>query len=211
MKMKPLLCTLALFTMLAPALAQTESPFDQTPPAKPKAVTMKSGILVTPIIVPDDDLRSILDVKMWHFSIKAPAHSTAPVPRLELRVPGQPPQLFGFMDGFISNENSDFLIGIAPIGGTSLSKAAKWKIFYRTRSDATSQFTASASDEEDNPIKGLNFMIARYNAGTGYALPNPNGDIPLISLYKFPAKRPGAPIRVAELVLTFTATKPAKP
>ena len=204
--MKLLLCALALFTALAPALAQTESPFDNTPPAKPLEVTMKSGIVVTPIVVPDDDLRSMLDVQMWHFLVKAPEGGATPTAHLELRVPGKPPQILTTNDsGILDSESSDFVVGLAPANGTSLSKADKWKVYLRTRSNAADIFSASASNEEENPIKDLQFVLSRYNAGTGYALPNPNGDIPLISLYKLAEKLPGSPVPVAQLVLVLTA------
>ena len=210
--MKHLICALALLATLTPALAQQDkSPFDKIPPAKPVAVTMKSGFVVTPIVVPDDDLRSMLDVQMWHFLVKAPKGGATPTAHLELRVPGKPPQILTTNDGgILDSESSDFVVGLAPANGTSLSKADKWKVYLRTRSNAADIFSASASNEEENPIKDLKFELSRYNAGTGYALPNPNGDIPLISLYKINFNPPGKPTPVAELVLVLSAKSSAQ-
>lgn len=206
--MKPHLCALALCAFLAPAIAQPSSFFD-SPPAKPVAVTMKNGIVVTPIIVPDDDLRSILDVQMWHFTIKASADGATPTARLELRVPGQKPKPLEFTDGgVLAGKSSDCVFGIAPVNGNDLSKAAQWKIYLRTKADPTDIFSAAGSNEIANPLQDLKFEISRFSAGTGYAVPKANGDIPLISLYKVAENLDGPPTLAAELVLVFAA-KPA--
>ena len=203
--MKPIFCALALSLLLAPARAQNGAFFD-SPPVTPIAVTMKSGIVVTPIIVPDDDLRSIIDVQMWHFTLQAPADGATPSAQLELRVPGQKPKSLEFNDGgVLDRKSSDVVIGMAPVEGNDLSKAKQWKIYLRTKADPTDIFSAASSKKIDNPLQDLKFEITRYSAGTGYALPKINGDIPLVSLYKVAPNLDGPPTLAAEIVLVLGA------
>ena len=206
--MKHFFCALALSTMLAPALAQETTFFDSVP-TTPPTITMKNAIVVTPIIVPDDDLRSMLDVQMWHFTVKAPAGGATPSARLELRVTGQTPKPLEFTDGGVLNrKNSDVVVGVAPVEGNDLSKAKQWKIYLRTKADPTDIFSAAGSNEIENPLKDLKFEITRTSAGAGYALPKTNGDIPLISLYTVAENFDHPPTLTAEIVLVLTAETP---
>ena len=219
--MKPIFCALALCLMLAPAIAQTDAP----PPAKITAplasVTLDNGFIITPFRRPASDLENMMDAKMWEFHIQPTSPAVIVTLYLELRVPGKEPQRLSGSGGFFGQKNRDYTVGIAPANSSFLENADKWKTYHRARDLAggTSMDDIPLTSEIDNPfkdvLKGLNSYSMSYGKGSDYALPQPNGDIPLITLFG-PGKNtePGmmtaaeeTPI-IAELVLVLTAETP---
>ena len=216
--MKPLLCALALCLMLAPAIAQTDAP----PPAKVTAplasVTLDNGFVITPIRRSASDLENMMDAKMWEFHIQPTSPAVIVTLYLELRVPGKEPKRLDGGGSFFGQKNTDFTVGIAPANSSFHVNADKWKIYCRARdlADGPGMDDIPTTSETDNPLKGvlkgLNSYSIRYGKGSNYALPQPNGDIPLMTLFG-PGKNtePGmmtpaeeTPI-IAELVLVLTA------
>ncbi len=209
--MKPLFCALALFTMLAPAMAQDAATAPISSPFMP-AIKLDSGIIITPIVRTPGDLETMLDVHFWQFHVQAPDPDTFVATRLEMRVPGQGPRLFGVGQADFFPEKLNIVVGIAPVIGNSLTTADDWKTYYRRselsgETSANSRYSSSySSSGGSNPIKNLQFRLTRYGSGGEYALPQTNGDIPLITTYGASKDNEEPPI-IAELVLVITAKK----
>ena len=219
--MKHLICALALCATLAPALAQDAAtpPVAATAPATTEpqsqsaplpAVKLDNGLFVTPVARPASDLEAIADVHFWRFHIESSAVNGLSQ-RLELRVPGEEPQRVGAGGLGLSNLNIlNLLVGIAPVDSGYLQSAGKWKIYYRMQglSQDSKPFDIPITTESDNPIKSLRVPVVRYGNGGDYALPQTNGDVPLISIYEQNIEGEKQTL-VAELVLVLTA-RPAK-
>ncbi len=213
--MKPLFCALALCTMLAPAMAQeaATAPEDKTPVGVPYMPTVKldSGISITPVLRTPSDLERMTDVHFWQFHLQLPATVTYVPARIYFRVPGKSQRLVGTGGLDFLKGETDLIVGIAPVTCNSLSTAGEWKIYYRTQEipEGPDKPARVSSSVQANPIKDLKFESTRYGVGDDYALPDNNGDAPLMSLYRYERNDQGnKEILVAELVLTFINQKP---
>ena len=215
--MKPLLCALGLLALSAPLRAQTDVAAPNVT-APSSAVKLAGGILVTPVLRPASDLESILDVHFWRFHIVAPKGDVALKPRTELRVPGRESQIVLEGADLTGLEGADFLVGLAPSGNAELGTTPKWKVSYRVSklSSDAKPFDFAVMDERDNPLKGLKIGATTYGK-RDYAVPKPNGDVPLIT-YRAPLQNllnfkvedlEKQPV-IAELVLVLNAKPSAK-
>ena len=214
--MKPILCALALCAMLAPARAQDVATAPVAAPYVP-TIQLDSGIRITPVLRPASDLEQMTDVHFWQFQLQLPAANTFTSARLELRAPGKPTQLVSDNRTFLQH-NADLLVGIAPIASESLSMADKWKVYCRLQETSKDShklgFSSASTHTPANLLKELRdlsdlkyrFQIISYGNGGDYALPQANGDIPLITVY---GKDSGdEPTLTGELILVLTY-KPA--
>ncbi len=203
--MKPLLCALALLALSAPLHAQTEAapteaPATQTQDA-PKAATLDNGLVVTPVILPYDDLSSLLDVQMWRFNIKPQKPDIFLEARLEWRKTGEDALPMGGI-GFVLGNETELTFGTTPKGGSGFNDADFWRVHYAARRPS-GEFDSPPFDiGVSNPTRGIVWQKDAVSGQYGaIARPSPNGDVPL---QKFTAGTPENPT-VAELVLVLTA------
>ena len=205
--MKPLLCALALLTMFAPARAQdAATAFDRerTRQEIPKTVTLDNGLLVTPVIVPYDDLSSMLDAQMWRFKIKPPAPDTFMQAQLEIRKTGEETgediekrNAFGF--GF--SEEIELTFGMLPRGGSTFENADFWKVHFVPRLLSGELLFSTVNGELQNPIKDFEWKTGESSGeDSAIARPLPNGDV---VLKKYVGGTPEKPV-VVELFLVLT-------
>ena len=201
--MKPLFCALALLTMLAPALAQdAATAFDRerTRQEIPKTVTLDNGLLVTPVIVPYDDLGSMLDAQLWRFKIKPPAPDTFMQAQLEIRKTGEDiDKTYAFGFGF--SEEIELTFGMMPRGGSVFESADFWKVHFVPRLLSGELLFSTVNGELQNPIKDFKWKTGESSGEDGaIARPLSNGDV---VLKKYFGGTPEKPV-VVELVLVLT-------
>ena len=180
--MKPLICALALLTMLAPAIAQTAATADvaDSPILPIPSVTLDSGLLVTPVVVPFDSLRSMLGAQLWRFNIKATAPDTNVAVEFEVRTTGEKPERWPFPLGAIGAGETELTFGLLPQGGSDMSDADTWRFNLSTRNPANASNNTVFNGGWPNPLKNFKWTqgIAEYIHPQGdYILPETNGDI----------------------------------
>ena len=169
--MKPLFCALALFTTMAPALAQ-DAATAKTPvliPLGSAATKTADGLNITPVDVPASDVSKMLDIRIWRFLIQTPKPGLRLTTRLELRQTGK--------DALIVRENSataerqqEFTLGLMPQEET-LTTSAKLKMYTETRViegytvNQMGQSGQSSLGPIPNPLLGL--KLNGYSPGYG--------------------------------------------
>lgn len=208
--MKPILCALALFTALAPALAQDAATAPvATSQTTIKSVTLDSGLIVTPIATHYTDLERMMDVAKWQFLVEPPAPETRLNAQLELRVPGKPTQQHNGYNIELYGK-TEVTFGILPKGGSTFTNAEWWRIYFHARSLEAAPHTPNADNDfggdNVNLIKDMKFKTYSMIGNNAYEKPRPNGDIVLIQFFDNDANG----IIVAELVLVLTAKPKTK-
>ena len=209
--MKPLFCALALALSLAPAIADeaatASAPAIQT---VAKSVTLSSGLIVTPVAVPFDALRSMLDVQMWRFNVKPSTPNTFFQMQLEVRTTGEETgdkirkeNAFGFL----IEDETEVTLGLLPKGGSTFANAEYWRVHFSGRRLSGEPFFTPTNGDIVNPIKDLKWERGE-ESGDGQiynsSYPAPNGDIVLQTYFGGTAEKPV----VTKLVLVLTAKTP---
>ncbi len=211
--MKPLFCALALCTFLAPALAQDAA----TAPVAAsqttiKSVTLDSGLIVTPVAIPFDALRSMLGAQLWRYNIKRPAPNTSFQMQLEVRTTGEETgdkirekAAFSFM---VEDEDEiEITFGLLPKGGSTFSNAEYWRVHFSGRRLSGKPFFSPTNGDIQNPLKDLKWERGEASGdGQIYnsSYPASNGDIVLQTYFGGTAEKP----IVTKLVLVITAKTP---
>lgn len=206
--MKRFLCLLILLRATTPVWAQPQPVVADVPavPAAPKSVTLDNGLLVTPVIVPRDDVRDMLDIKMWRFNIKPPAPGTWFQAQMELRTTGKTPDEMNAIGMGLSDE-TELTFGILPKGGSMFSNAEMWRIHFATRSLGGKTPDIPSDGDRINPIKDLEWTGGTEVTSGHAAKPLPNGDILLMQFRSGTKENP----ILTELVLVLTAKTPEPP
>ena len=179
--MKPLFCALALCAMLAPALAQeaATAPVAASPIPPIPSVTLDSGLIVTPVVVPFDSLRSMLGAQLWRFNIKATAPDTNVAVEFEVRTTGEKPERWPFPLANIEAGETELTFGLLPQGGSDISDADTWRFNLSTRNPANASNNTVFNGGWPNPLKNFKWTqgIAEYIHPQGdYISPATNGD-----------------------------------
>ena len=205
--MKPWLCALALLALSAPLRAQTGDvapPADQPQQEVPKAVKLDDGLIVTPVIVPYDDLSSMLDVQMWRFNIKPPATDTNFQAQLEVRKRGAESGdeiQHRNAVGFTLFEETELTFALMPKGGHGFTGADFWRVHFASRRLSGRTSFGPIDADLQNPMKDFRWDRGEVSGENGaIAHPVPNGDI---ILQKYIGGTPEKPVTV-ELVLVIT-------
>ena len=211
--MKPIICALALCATLAPALAQDAA----TPPVAttqtqdaPEAVKLDNGLIVTPIVMPDDELQNISGVEMWRFLVQPPAPNTNFYARAELRKPGGNWQAIA-LDSIVGpSHDIKVTLGLMPIDGFSMTDAVKWKSMIHLREFQGEQTfnNTTSRGQLDNPVKDLQDVTASIIGSSPYVTPvivRPNGEVTLMTFSSGPRNEYDKQVQSAELVLVFEA------
>ena len=205
--MKSLLCILALLG--APALAQevATAPVVATPIPPIPSVTLDKGLIVTPVVVPFDSLRSMLGAQLWRYNVKASAPDTNVIVRFEVRTTGQKPEIWPFPLGVIKAGETELTFGLLPQGGTGLSDADTWRFNLSTRNPVNEPNNTVFNGGWPNPLKDFNSTqgTAEYIHPQGdYIVPETNGDIILKGYVDGTKEKP----ITKEIVLVLADQKP---
>ncbi len=178
--MKPFLCALALFTMLAPATAcdAATAPVAASQ-AVAKSVALDNGLVVTPLDVPPDHVASMLNIKLWQFKIAAPKSGLLMKARLELREPGQEPVVIDTQSMDAAKE-VEYTLGLMPVNGENLWNTKKIRLYQNERivKHFASQVAAIGSSLGDRVNPWLQLQAMGFS--TYFGMPNKEGDIELL-------------------------------
>ncbi len=145
--MKHLICALALFSTLAPALAQDQDA--ATPPVAADIGIMEErpdiptrtddGLAITPLEMPVDHISAMLGIQMWQFKIEPPQNVTPETMlnyRLELRRPGQNPiEMSSGGSGFAiygKPHTMQLTFGLMPDGKERFATSDRWRVYDTT-------------------------------------------------------------------------------
>ena len=213
--MKPLICALALLTMLAPAWAQdtATAPVAASQTGTISAVTLDDGLVVTPVVEPYDDLSSMLDLHIWRFKIKPPTSDTYFEAQLETRTTGKEAKedvQKRDVGGFRFDESAEevkMTFGLLPKGGSTFTEAELWRVRFATRGLQGETLIPSLDTDMKNPLKNFRWTRSEVSGqDDSFASPLPNGDI---LLAKYTGGTPEKPI-VVELVLVLNVKPKTK-
>jgi hypothetical protein len=115
------------------------------------------GLEITPLDVQRDDVANVLGVERWKFQVKPPEPDVELRFQLELRRPGQEPEV---LDSLIvqmdSNSETESLVGVYPIR-ESIFEADEVKLFISGGGGSTSSLI-------DNPFREYNFSSSSVPA-----------------------------------------------
>lgn len=145
----PFIWLVAVLSLLAACSAPLQMPQPTRTPEGDGYVSPE-GLEITPVEVQRDDVAQVLSIERWKFQVKPPETGVRLRFQLELRRPGEEPQVLGTLivqsDG---NSETESLVGMYPIH-ESLFRADEVKLFISGGGGSTSSLI-------DNPFQAYTF------------------------------------------------------
>jgi hypothetical protein len=189
---------IALLTTSALAACSGVSQIGQSSPAVSTLETIE-GVAVIPTEVEQDPVGEILGMQMWTFDVTLPdsvsldlEDGAAVSYQLELRQPGQAPEVLGSFSTTSSDQNFELLVGLHPLGNT-LVQAETLQYYLRAGGLSSSGLianpfkrfstgTAAWSKRQPTEMKAVDNEIVLMEIGSAGRVPDPQNSLLVLKI-----------------------------